>query len=147
MSAHMASRKRRWFGVEDDALGAVVDQKMAALGTGDHRHADLLREFEPLLRDPGARQQHRDAHLRDLDDHLRRQPTGGVEDLVGAVDAVEPHMAGDGVSGVVAADVFDEQLDGGGARPGHAQRATMHRAGAAVDLVLGAQGVEQGIDV
>jgi hypothetical protein len=72
---------------------------------------DAARDVVAHAGQPRARQQDRDAHLRALDDHLRGQAPGRVEHLVGAVDGLEPHPAGDRVDRVVAADVLDEAQD------------------------------------
>ena len=116
---------------------------MPALGARDQRHADLLRDLEAHRGDAGARQQHRDAHQRDLDHHLRGQPPGGVEQARAAVDILEPHVPGDRVDRVVAADILDEQLDSAGRA---AQRAAVYRAGVFVDFVVFVQVLQQRVD-
>jgi hypothetical protein len=89
----------------------VNKQVVLALGAADHRHAELAGDLPAHLGQARARDEEGDAHLRRLDHHLRGQPAGGVENLVAAVEAVQPHLAGDGVDRVVAADVLDEHQD------------------------------------
>ena len=99
----------------------------------------------PISGQPRARQQHRDVHLGALDDHLRRQPAGGVEDLVAALDAVGPHPAGDGVDRVVAAHVLDELQDPCAAvLVLSAERAAVHGAGQLVDRLVAPDQVHDG---
>src|SRR5437588_10277726 len=75
----------------------------------DHRHADFLRDLVSHLRETRARHEKRDAHLRRLDHHLGREAARRVENLVAAVDAIEPHATGDRVDRVVTTDILDEQ--------------------------------------
>ena len=43
-----------WFGIELQVLRAVVDQEMAALGTGNQSHANLAGNLQTHLGDAGA---------------------------------------------------------------------------------------------
>ena len=119
---------------------------MLAGGAADHGDADLLRDLEAHLRESRSRDQERNAHLRRLDDHFRGQSTGRVEDLVAAVNAVEPHLAGDRVDRVVPAHVFDEVQDLARAFAIGRERAAVHRAGLLVDRLVHADAVEQCVE-
>ena len=113
---------------------------MPAAGAAKHGEADLFRDLVPHLRQARARDEKRDAHLRALDHHLRGEPAGGVEKLVGAVDRIEPHEAGDRVDRVVAPDVLDEHQD---LARGGAERAAVHCARLLVDRLVLAHLFEQ----
>src|SRR5215831_2219748 len=91
-----------------ESLVAGEQEVMLAGRAADHGHADLLRDLVAHLRQTRARDEERDLHLRRLDHHLGGEAPGGVEDLVAALDAVEPHHARDRVHRVVPADVLDE---------------------------------------
>jgi len=124
----------------DQSFPAGKGEIVPAAGAAEHGDADPLRDRVAHLREARARDEERDAHLRALDHHLGSEPSGGVEDLVRAVDAVQPHEAGDGVDRVVAADVLDEHQDfpaGGG------ERAAVHRAGLLVDRLVLAHLLDQ----
>ena len=43
--------------------------------------------------------------------HFRGEPAGGVEDLIAAVDPIEPHLTGNRVDRVMATDIFDKVKD------------------------------------
>src|SRR5207249_4371362 len=73
---------------------AGEEQIMLPGGPADHREADLVRDFVAHMRESRARYQNRNAHLRALDHHFRSEPPGGIEHLVAAVDAVQPHLPG-----------------------------------------------------
>src|SRR5690349_5885134 len=70
---------------------------LAAGRAPDHGDADLVRDLVAHLGEARARDEEGNLHLRRLDHHLRGEPAGGVEDLVRAVDAVEPHLPCDRV--------------------------------------------------
>ena len=99
----------------------------------------LARDVEPHLGRAGAGDQHRDAHLDRLDDHLGGQPPRRVEELAAAAFTLHPHQPGDRVDGVVAADVLDVVQD----LRAVGQHAAVHRAAALVDRVEPAHLVEQ----
>src|SRR5437867_3476541 len=90
------------------ALLARKQQEMLVACAADHGDADLLRDLVTHLSQSGARDQELDTHLRSLDHHLGSEPARGIENLVAAVDAIEPHATGNGVNRIVTADVFDE---------------------------------------
>ena len=101
------------------------------------------RDLVAHLRQARARHEERDAHLRRLDHHLGGEPARRVEDLVAAVDPVEPHLPGDRVDRVVAADVLDEHQDLGARRVVARERAAVHGARLLVDRLVQAHAVEQ----
>ena len=100
-------RRLRWIGVEDDPLEPGQRHEALAACAADQGEAGLARQLHAPGREARARDEHRDTHLHGLDDHLGGEPAGGVENLVVRRDAVEEHIAGDLVDGVVAADVLD----------------------------------------
>ncbi len=108
----------------------------------EHGDADPGGDLVAHFGQARARHQERHPHLGGLDHHLGGEAAGGVENLVGAVHAVEPHLPGDGVHGVVAADVLDEIEN---FRAG-SERAAVHRARALVDCLVAPHGIEQGVE-
>src|SRR6202171_4863833 len=91
--------------VVDDALLARQRDEAFSPRAPDQGQPDLPRQVDAPRRKARTRDQNRNSHPHRLDDHLRGQPSRGVENLVGAIDAVAIDPAGDLVDGVVAADV------------------------------------------
>src|SRR5262245_44305909 len=60
--------------IEDDARLARERHEALAAGAADQRKVCLPRELDAPGREPGARDQHGDAHLDCFDDHLRGEP-------------------------------------------------------------------------
>ncbi len=116
--------------------------EMAPLGAGNHGDAELTGQIQPHLGDAGARQQHRNAHLRHLDHHLRGEPPCGVEDLVVASLAAHPELTGQGIHRIVAPHILDKGEDFRATADG----AAMHGTGHLVGFVMGRQRLEQGIE-
>jgi hypothetical protein len=112
---------------------------VAAGAAGQQGHAEAAGDLVPHLRRAGARQQEGDRHLRALDHHFRRQPSGGVEHLVAAVHAVQPHFSGNRIDRIMAAHVFDKIQQRAGLRE---QGASVYRAGLLVDRLQGADGFD-----
>src|SRR5258708_35664169 len=92
-------------GFASEPFGTGEQQVVLYSRSGDHGHADFLRDLVTHLRQARARDEERDFHLRRLDHHLRGEPSRGVEELVAALDAIEPHHAGDGIDPVMPAAV------------------------------------------
>src|ERR1700686_1292823 len=92
--------------VEDDAPLAGERDEAPSPGATDQGQPGLARELDAPGGEARARDQDRDAHLHRLDDHLRGQATGGVEDLSLGTDAVQMQVAGNLVDGVVAAAIL-----------------------------------------
>ena len=97
--------------LRSEPLRPVKSRKCLPDRAADHRQADSASDLAPHLRQARAGHQERYPHLRGLDHHLRREPARRVEDLVAAVDAIEPHVPRDRVDRVVASDVLDERQD------------------------------------
>jgi hypothetical protein len=127
-------------------VGAGEQQEMPVRCAPDHRHADLLRDLVTHLRQARARHEERDAHLRGLDHHLGSKAPRGVENLVVAFAAVEPHLAGDRIDGVVAPDVLDELQDLRMRADVRRERAAVHGARLLVDRLVHAHLVEQVVE-
>jgi len=89
-------------------LRPAKQQVVLALAATDHCDADPGCDLVSHVGKSGARQQKRNAHLGTLDDHLTRQPAGGVKNLVGTVDALLPHPAGDCIDCIVAPNILNE---------------------------------------
>src|SRR5258706_16288050 len=92
--------------VVDDALLAGQHDEAFAPRAPDQGQSDLPRQIDAPGGKAGARNQDRNSHPHRLDHHFGGQPPGGVENLIGRIDAVAEHPARDLVDGVVAADVF-----------------------------------------
>src|SRR6266404_3296508 len=92
--------------IVDDAVFARQRDEAFAPRAPDQRQTHLPRQIDAPRREARARHQNRNSHPHRLDHHLGRQPSCGVENLVGGIDAVAVNPAGDLVDGVVAADVF-----------------------------------------
>src|SRR3954471_6307171 len=92
--------------VVDDALLAGERNEALAAGAPHQRQADLPRQLDAPRREPGARDEDRDAHAHRLDDHFGGEPSGGVQDLVGGIDAMAIDPARDLVDRVVTSDVL-----------------------------------------
>jgi hypothetical protein len=118
MNAHVSTRglaaeaavfllDARDIGVEHDALTPGERHEALAAGPADEGEAGLARQIDAPGGEARARGEDGDAHDHALDDHFRRQPAGGVEDLVVGRDAVEEHPAGDLVDRIVPPDVLD----------------------------------------
>ncbi len=128
---------RRGFGVE--AFKPGVAQEVATRGAAEQGHAQRLGQLMAHGGHPVARHDDGYAHPGRLDHHFAGEPPGGVEHLVSPLHAVHRHPPGDGVDGVVAADVFDKALQ----RVAVKQRAAVHRSGLAVHAVAQLHLVEQ----
>src|SRR4051794_28301123 len=87
--------------VVDDALCPRQRDEPFAAGAADQRQAHLPGEIDTPGGEAGARHQDRNSHADSLDHHLRGEPSGGIKDLVGCIDAVAVHPACDLVDGVV----------------------------------------------
>src|SRR5215216_1745398 len=111
--------------VEHDPLLAGQRDEAFSPRAPDQRQADLPRQFDAPGGEARARDQNGDAHPHRLDHHLGGEAAGGVENLVGGIDAVAIDPAGDLVDGVVAADV----LGVAHRRAFLAEHAAMDRAG------------------
>src|SRR5882724_860355 len=92
--------------IVDDAAFARQRDEAFAPRAPDQRQTHLPRQIDAPRREARARQQNRNAHSHRLDHHLGGQPSRGVENLVGGIDAMAVNPARDLVDGVVAADVF-----------------------------------------
>src|SRR5216683_3311200 len=92
--------------VVDDPLLARQRDEPFSPRAPDQRQSDLPRQIDAPGGETGARNQDRNSHPHRLDHHLGGQPSRGVENLVGGIDAVAIDPAGDLVDGVVAADIF-----------------------------------------
>src|SRR5258706_4939476 len=92
--------------IVDDALLAGQRDEGFASRAPDQGQPDLPRQIDAPGGKARARNQDRNSHPHRLDHHFGGQPPGGVENLVGRIDAVAEHPARDLVDGVVAADVF-----------------------------------------
>src|SRR5882757_9876307 len=92
--------------VVDDALLARQRDEPFSARAADQRQSDLPRQIDAPGRKARARNQDRNPHPHRLDDHLGSQPSRGVQNLVGGVDAVSKHPARDLVDRVVAANVL-----------------------------------------
>src|SRR5882757_8060154 len=92
--------------VVDDALLARQRDEPFSARASDQRQSDLPRQIDAPRRKTRARNQDRNPHPHRLDDHLGSQPSRGVQNLVGGVDAVSKHPARDLVDRVVAANVL-----------------------------------------
>src|SRR5271155_139360 len=92
--------------VIDDALLAGECDEAFAARAPDQGQPDLSRQIDAPGGEARTRHQDRNPHPHRLDHHLRRQPPGGVEDLVGGIDAVAIDPARDLVHRVMAADVL-----------------------------------------
>src|SRR5258705_8286769 len=122
--------------VNDALLTGQCDESLSPRAT-DQRQSNLPRQIDAPRRKARTRDQDGNSHPHRLDHHLRRQPSRGVENLVGRIDAVAIDPAGDLVDGVVAADVF-----GVADRPALlAQHAAMDRAGLEIERRHGVDGV------
>jgi hypothetical protein len=117
-----------------------------ALAATDHRDAHPLGDAVSHLRQSRPGEQHRYVHLGALDDHLGREPPGGVEDLVAADDVLGPHPAGDRIDGIVPAHVLDELEDLRAFSVLGAKRATVHRTGKLVDRLVPPHQVHDGVE-
>src|SRR6266404_1326905 len=123
--------------VIDDALLAGQRDEAFSPCAPDQRQSDLPRQIDAPGRKARARNQDRNSHPHRLDHHFGSQPSGGVENLVGGIDAVAEHPACNLVDGVVAADVF-----GVADRPALlAQHAAMDRAGLEIERGHGVDGM------
>ena len=114
---------------------------MLALGAADHRHAEFPGNFPAHLRQAGTRNEKGNAHLRSFDDHFGGQAARRVENLVAARQIIQPHLAGDGVDGIVAADILDKHQDVAALGQG----AAMHGAGLFVDRFVMPDAIEQAV--
>src|SRR5687767_10850109 len=94
-------------GVEDDTFLARQRDEPLAPRPPDESEPRPLCELDTRRREPRARRKDRNAHLHALDHHLGGEPAGRVEYLVGRLDAVEEHPAGNLVRGIVPAHVFE----------------------------------------
>src|SRR5918997_69851 len=65
----------------DEALFAREKQVVLVYRAADHRDADACGDLVTHLREPRARDEKRDLHLRGLDHHLGRETAGCVKDL------------------------------------------------------------------
>src|SRR6266852_5373724 len=92
--------------VVDDALLARQRDEAFSPRAPDQPQSDLPRQIDTPGGKSRPRNQDRNSHPHRLDHHLGGQPSGGVENLVGGIDAVAIDPARDLVDGVVAADVF-----------------------------------------
>src|SRR5215207_3643217 len=72
----------------------------------DQRQPDLPRQLDAPGGEARARDQNGNAHPHRLDHHLRGEAAGGVENLVGGIDAVAIDPARDLVDGVMTADIL-----------------------------------------
>src|SRR5713226_4690621 len=99
---------RRRDGLPEAVLAGEEQIALAARGAADHGDAELRGDLVAYFGENRAGNEEGDLHLRGLDHHLRGEAPGGVEDLVRAVHAVEPHLPRDRVDRVVPADVLDE---------------------------------------
>src|SRR5256885_5412447 len=111
--------------VVDDALLARQRDEAFSPRASDQRQSDLPRQIDAPGGKTRTRNQDWNSHPHRLDHHFGGQPSGGVENLVGGIDAVAEHPARDLVDGVVAADVFGVA----DRRAFLAQHAAMDRAG------------------
>src|SRR5437660_11122650 len=102
---------RRRDGLPEAVLAGEEQVVFSARRAADHGDSDLVGDLVAHLGEARAGNKERDAHLRGLDHHLRGKAPGGVENLVRAVHAIEPHLSGDRVHGVVPADVFHDVED------------------------------------
>src|SRR5262249_21358746 len=96
----------RGVGIEDDTLYARERHEALSSSASDERQSRLAGELYAPAGEARAGDEHGDAHLYGLDDHLGGQTPGGVEDFVIGADAIEEHVAGDLVDGVVTAHVL-----------------------------------------
>src|SRR6266404_5530542 len=92
--------------IVDDALLARQHDEPFSARAPDQRQSDLPRQIDAPRRKARTRNQDRNPHPHCLDHHLGSQPSRGVENLVGGIDAVAVDPACDLVDGVVATDVF-----------------------------------------
>src|SRR5207302_4019031 len=92
--------------VEDDSFRARQSEKALALGAADQRQPSLTREIDAPGGEARAGYQNRNPHLHGLDDHLRRQAAGRIEDLSRCGHLVEMHVTGDLVDRVVPPDIL-----------------------------------------
>ena len=92
----------------------------------------MLGKFQAHRSYSRSRQQDRDAHGRNFHYNFRRQPASGVEPFVVTFDVFQPHLAGNCIGGVVAANVFDKVED----FQSFTECAAVNSAGLTVDLVI-----------
>src|SRR5437667_666909 len=115
--------------IVDDALLARQHDEPFSPRAPDQRQSDLPGEIDAPGGETGARNQNWNSHPHRLDHHFGGQPSGGVENLVGGIDAMAIDPARDLVDGVVAADV----LGVANGRAFLAQHAAMDRAGLEIE--------------
>src|SRR6266404_7247114 len=92
--------------IVDDALLARRRDEPFSPRAPDQRQSDLPRQIDAPGGETRTRNQNGNPHPHGLDHHLGSQPSRGVENLVGRIDAVAVNPPRDLVDGVVAADVF-----------------------------------------
>src|SRR6267154_1767640 len=111
--------------VEHDALLTGQSNEALAPRAPDQRQSDLPRQFDAPCREARTRHQDGNSHPHRLDHHLGSEPPGGIENLVGGIDAVAIDPTRDLVDGVMAADI----LGVADRRAFLAQHAAVDRAG------------------
>src|SRR5712671_5649450 len=92
--------------IVDDALLARQCDEAFSPRPPNQRQSDLPRQIDAPGGETRTGNQYWNPHPHRLDHHLGGQPSGGVENLVGGIDAVAVDPASELVDGVVAADVF-----------------------------------------
>src|SRR5437879_8793434 len=92
--------------IVDDALLARQRDEPLSPRAPDQRQSNLARQIDAPRRKARTRNQDRNSHPHRLDHHLGGEPSRGVENLVGGIDAVAVDPARDLVDGIVAADVL-----------------------------------------
>src|SRR5882724_10099229 len=128
--------------IVDDALLARQCDEAFSPRTPDQGQSDLPRQIDAPGGETRTGNQYRNPHPHRLDHHLGGQPTGGVENLVGGIDAVAVDPASDLVDGVVAADVFGVA----DRRALLAQHAAVDRTGLEIERRHGVDGVRHLIE-
>src|ERR1700732_3046473 len=87
-----------------EALDPGVAMEMPMNRAPKQRHPEFLRQIVAHGGDAVARYDDRNSAECGLDDHLPREPPGGKQDLVAAVDAVQGHPASDRIERIVPPD-------------------------------------------
>src|SRR5262245_41447020 len=98
--------------IEHDAIFAGQRNETFAARAPNQRQICLAREFDAPSGETRSRNENRNTHAYCFDHHFRREPAGGVEDLVCSRHLLLEHPASDLVDRIVATDILhvDQRL-------------------------------------